>query len=72
LNNEFNYFWHQNDDFALTSKGFVWTYPKIKLMDGAVCVLPEKGVSGNIENCYAVCTDFAEDFNARTYSNILD
>jgi len=23
----FNYFWHQEDDFTLTSKGYIWTYP---------------------------------------------
>ena len=22
-----NYFWHQNDDFTLTSNGYIWTYP---------------------------------------------
>jgi hypothetical protein len=23
----FNYFWHQEDDFTLTSKNYIWTYP---------------------------------------------
>lgn len=29
VNNNYNckYFWHQNDDFALTSNNKVWTYP---------------------------------------------
>jgi hypothetical protein len=22
-----HYFWHQNDDFTITSQGFLWTYP---------------------------------------------
>ena len=22
-----NYFWHQTDDFTLTSHGYIWTYP---------------------------------------------
>jgi len=22
-----NFFWHQNDDFTLTSLGYIWTYP---------------------------------------------
>lgn len=26
-NTEFNYFWHQNDDYVITSKQFIWTYP---------------------------------------------
>jgi hypothetical protein len=24
---DFNYFWHQEDDFTITSNGFIWTYP---------------------------------------------
>lgn len=23
----YNYFWHQNDDFTITSKKFIWTFP---------------------------------------------
>ncbi len=26
-NHDMNYFWHENDDFTLTSKKFIWTYP---------------------------------------------
>jgi len=28
-----NYFWHQNDDYTLTSHGFIWTYPKQPLSE---------------------------------------
>lgn len=24
----FNYFWHQNDDYVITSNEYIWTYPK--------------------------------------------
>ena len=23
----YNYFWHQEDDYTLTSQGYIWTYP---------------------------------------------
>lgn len=23
-----NYFWHQEDEYTITTKGFIWTYPK--------------------------------------------
>lgn len=26
-NSDINYFWHENDNFTLTSKRFIWTYP---------------------------------------------
>ena len=25
-----NYFWHENDSFTITSKGYIWTYPNSK------------------------------------------
>jgi len=25
---DFNFFWHENDEFTLTSGKFIWTYPK--------------------------------------------
>ena len=26
-----HYFWHQEDDYTITSRGFIWTYPGKKL-----------------------------------------
>lgn len=57
-----NYFWHQNDDFTLTSHGFIWTYPKKPLSPKSVCVLPELGYDGNLRKCYGICTDFVEKY----------
>lgn len=31
LNFGFNYFWHENDSYSLTSKGYVWKYPEVYL-----------------------------------------
>ena len=36
-----NYFWHQNDDYTITSKGYIWAYPGKKLNKNAIYVLPE-------------------------------
>ncbi len=58
LNTDFNFFWHQEDDFTLTSKNFIWTYPNKQLTNKSVCVLPELGYNGNINNCAGVCSDF--------------
>ena len=33
------YFWHQNDDYTITSNGFFWTYPGVKLVRNSICVL---------------------------------
>jgi glycerophosphoryl diester phosphodiesterase len=54
-----HYFWHQTDDFTLTSRGYFWTYPGKKLCEKSIAVLPEWGLH---EESYSlslgVCTDF--------------
>lgn len=65
MNNEFNinwlkYFWHQNDDFTLTSNDKIWTYIGKELTSESICVLPEKAnyTIKMLENCYGICSDF--------------
>ena len=60
-----NYFWHQEDDFTMTSHGYIWTYPGKQLTKHSICVLPEW--NNKVENfdseCYGVCSDFVELMN---------
>ena len=57
-----NYFWHQEDDYTLTSKNFIWVYPGQPLPPNSVMVMPEW--NANIDslkldsNLYGVCSDF--------------
>lgn len=57
----FHSFWHQEDDFTLTSRGFIWTYPKGLLYSNSICVLPELGHIGEF-NCYGVCSDYIKNY----------
>lgn len=41
MKEEFNYFWHQNDSYTLTSKGYIWSFPGEKLSKNCICVMPE-------------------------------
>jgi len=50
-------FWHQEDDYTLTSWGLVWVYPGKKLLPNSICVMPELGFQGNIKKCYGICSD---------------
>lgn len=56
---EINCFWHQNDDYTLTSKGFIWVYPSIELINNSVAVMPEIASYeiDDLKKCYAICTD---------------
>lgn len=52
-----NCFWHQNDDFALTSKGYIWTYPQRDTEANSIIVLKDKN-DRIPKKCFGICTDF--------------
>lgn len=57
----YNYFWHQEDDFTLTSKKYIWTYPGKPYTLKSIIVMPELIESFDYEkpkNCYGVCSDY--------------
>ena len=55
----FNYFWHQEDDFTLTSHGYIWTYPGKPLTEKSIAVMPELKIhEETFSKCYGICTDF--------------
>jgi len=58
------FFWHQNDDFALTSNNKIWTYPGKELCDFSICVLPEQANYTNeeLKICYGICSDYIEKY----------
>jgi len=56
-----HFFWHQEDDYTITSKGYIWTYPGKKLFSKSICVLPEKANYKEI-NCLGICSDFIERY----------
>jgi hypothetical protein len=58
------YFWHQNDDYIITSNSYIWAYPGKPLTDRSVMVLPEweDNTLKNIinVNCFGICSDYPE------------
>ena len=56
-----HYFWHQEDDVTLTSKGYFWTYPGKTLTNNSICVLPEINDIKEIE-CAGICSDFIQNY----------
>jgi len=64
LKEDIHCFWHQEDNFTLTSKNFIWTYP------GNPVTLNSVIVTNTIikEKCYGVCTDYPFRFkNEKTF-----
>jgi hypothetical protein len=75
-NFNYNYFWHENDQYTLTSKKYIWTYPGKDLTDVSIMVMPEY-VDVTLENtknvtCYGICSDYVEKIKElinEAYSN---
>lgn len=57
-----HFFWHQNDDRAFTSLGYVWTYPGKELVGKSIAVLPELGTEWNISKAYGICSDHVKGY----------
>jgi hypothetical protein len=52
---ECKFFWHQKDDYTITSNGYIWTYPGKEICDRTILVHLDKYV-GN-ELLYGICSD---------------
>lgn len=64
---DLNCFWHQEDDYTLTSKGFIWVYPDKRLINESIAVMPENtsySIS-DLQICYGICTDEVEYYKSR-------
>jgi hypothetical protein len=58
-NSKIHCFWHQNDDFVLTSKGIPWVYPNKFVSKDGIWVLPELTTYKNIIiDCLGICSDY--------------
>ena len=60
-----NYFWHQTDDYSLTSLGYIWTYPGKPLSPMSILVLPElysdlseESLHLDDRKLYGICSDY--------------
>lgn len=54
------YFWHQTDNYALTSNGLLWTYPQKPLTELSICVLPELSYykKKELKKAIGICSDY--------------
>jgi len=55
--NDINSFWHDKDLYTLTSKGYIWCNINVPLLEKSICVIPEKGINGDITKCSGICSD---------------
>jgi hypothetical protein len=60
---ELNIFWHQTDEYTITSKGYLWCYPEQTPPKKSISIIlmPElnnfNSLKDNME-CYGICSDY--------------
>lgn len=57
-NTDLNYFWHEKDQYTLTSKCIAWCYPGFYHKTG-IAVLNNNILDINKMVCFGICTDYA-------------
>ena len=60
-----NVFWHQEDDYTITNKGYVWAYPGKYTSPGSnsIAVLPEQSPGFDVSNFSGVCSDYIKNYD---------
>lgn len=58
LNDKTICFWHQEDDYTLTSNDFIWTYPGKEVNIKCIIVDTTPTWREKNYNCAGVCTDY--------------
>ena len=58
---DLHYFWHDEDDVTITSKGIIWAHPKIKPLEKSIAVLPENH-NWPVSDCLGVCSDYIKQY----------
>ena len=53
----YNYFWHQGDDYTLTSKNYIWSSPGKPYTNNTVRVI-EEAEDVKEYDCYGICSDY--------------
>ena len=61
----YNFFFHDKDDYTLTSKHYIWAYPGKSYTDHTVMVMPEWKEDVDWDtlratNCFGICTDYPQ------------
>ena len=64
IKNDIHCFFHKSEDVILTSKGYMWIFPRKKLLKNSVCVLPEVAQykKEEIQQCIGICSDYVENY----------
>lgn len=61
LDNNIHCFWHEQDERTLTSKGYIWTYPKKQVTTNSIICLQQHDDTVP-DGCFGICSDWVSQY----------
>jgi hypothetical protein len=56
-----NCFYHSDEDYVLTTYGYIWAYPGMPGDERTICVMPER-TGQKVQGFAGVCSDFVNRY----------
>ena len=57
-------FWHQEDHYTVTSRGYIVSYPGYETTPRTICMKPELADPDSIPDCHGICSDYIQRWGA--------
>ncbi len=62
-NDDIHCFWHQEDHYTITSRGYILSYPGYSTTGkNTICMKPEHHDLSTLQLCHAACSDFVRHY----------
>jgi len=60
MNNNLHVFWHQDDEYTLTSNGYIWSYPGKPVSNKYKTIIVDNNKPSFKYDCIGVCSDYVQ------------
>jgi|TARA_Y100000310_G_C20503140_1_gene725030 hypothetical protein len=57
-------FWHQEDHYSTTSRGYIVSYPGYEITARTICMKPELAALESTYSCYGICSDYIQKWGS--------
>ena len=57
LQNSIHVFWHQEDDYTITSYGYIWVYPGKEVTNNYKSIIVDNNSEVSKYDCHGICSD---------------
>ena len=64
LNSNIHCFWHQEDDYTITSNGYIWAYPGKPVSNKYKTIIVDNNKPSFKYDCIGICSDYVQLYKA--------